>query len=76
MVDRLQGEHALNRGCSIEQRSAALTGALLIERQVDGLLIEPDGETSAVDERFVIVFPVPDTVLLLFDILLPLLHAS
>ena len=64
MINSLEREHTLKAGRAIGARFTALTGARVIDPGFNSTFIEPESDTSAIRESFVIVFPVTDAVLL------------
>jgi hypothetical protein len=71
-VDLHQRRHRQDGRCRVGARRTALPGSLMLVPRLQHILSDPEGQTSATDESFVIVSPVTETVRL------PLLvgHAS
>src|SRR5262245_12809459 len=63
MVNCFQHKHGLNAGRAISARLAALASPVMVQPGADAIIIKPEGDTSALSESFVIVFPVTDAVL-------------
>src|ERR1044072_5268846 len=66
MVNRFQYKHGLNTCIAVGARLAAKARLVLVYPGLDGILIEPECNTSTIGESFVIVFPVTDAVKLFF----------
>lgn len=64
VIDFLQGGHRQDRRLGIVFWMAALAAAGLIIPGRNHVFTEQDGQTSTVDQRFVIIFPITETLLL------------